>query len=135
MHTVLKGAGGSLPRLFVFWVAAMALTPAVSARADYVGSPVARRTVLASWYGQEFKGHRTASGERYDPTGLTCAHRTLPLGTKVRVTNPRTGASVLVTVTDRGPFRQRRELDLSRAAAREVGLLGPGVARLVMEVL
>ena len=62
-------------------------------------------------------------------------HKTLPLGTTVRVTNPRTGASVLVTITDRGPYRGRREIDLSRAAAREVGILSSGVAKLLLEVL
>jgi rare lipoprotein A len=111
-------------------VGAMAST----AKADLVASPKPK-TVQASWYGQEFSGRRTASGERFDPRGLTAAHRTLPLGTKIRVTNPRTGAQVLVTVTDRGPFVRRRELDLSKAAAREVGILARGVASVVIEVL
>jgi rare lipoprotein A len=107
---------------------------ALPARADFVGN-LPRRTVMASWYGQEFSGRRTASGMPFDPRGMTAAHKTLPLGTLIRVTNPRTGASVLVTVTDRGPFIGRRELDLSKAAAREVGILTRGVASVLLEVL
>lgn len=133
MQTVLYGAGGAIPRLFVYSAAVVGLL-ATPAGADFVGQTSAKR-VMASWYGQEFSGRKTASGERFDPRGLTAAHKTLPLGTKIRVTNPRTGASVLLTVTDRGPYVGRRELDLSRAAAREVGILGSGVASVLLEVL
>ena len=132
MQAVLRRAGGAIPRLFVLVVAAAGLY-AQPAFADLAGVP--RRTVMASWYGSEFSGRRTASGTPYDPKGLTAAHKTLPLGTLIRVTNPRTGASVLVTVTDRGPFIRSRELDLSRAAAREVGILSSGVASVLIEVL
>lgn len=135
MQTELKRAGGAIPRLFVYCAAAMALLAvSTAAEADFVG-PTSRKTVLASWYGPGFAGRRTASGDRFDPRAFTCAHRTLPLGTKLRITNPRTGAQVLVTVTDRGPFVGRRELDLSHAAAREVGILGRGVGQVVLEVL
>jgi len=133
MQTVLNRAGGAIPRLFVF-LAAAGVTLAAPAYADFGGNLPAR-TVTASWYGGEFSGRMTASGSRFDPRGLTAAHRTLPFGTKIRVTNPRTGASVLVTVTDRGPYCGRRELDLSKAAAREVGILMRGVAPVVVEVL
>jgi rare lipoprotein A len=133
MRTVLYGAGGALPRLFVYSACAVGLL-ATPAAADFDGHVPAKK-VMASWYGQEFTGRRTASGERFDPRALTAAHKTLPLGTKIRVTNPRTGASVLVTVTDRGPYVRRRELDLSKAAAREVGILGTGVASVLIEVL
>jgi rare lipoprotein A len=133
MQAVLRRAGGAIPRLFVL-VAVAAGLYAPSAWADFVGN-MPRRTVTASWYGQEFSGRRTASGAPFDPRGLTAAHKTLPLGTLIRVTNPRTGASVLVTVTDRGPFIGRRELDLSKAAAREVGILTCGVASVLIEVL
>jgi len=133
MQTVLRRAGGAIPRLFVLMTAVSALC-ASPAWADFART-VHGRTVVASWYGQEFSGRRTASGTPFDPRGLTAAHKTLPLGTLIRVTNPRTGASVLVTVTDRGPFIGRRELDLSRAAAREVGILTRGVASVVLEVL
>jgi rare lipoprotein A len=133
MQAVLRRAGGAIPRLFVLVVAVGALY-AAPAWADFVGN-MPRRTVMASWYGQEFSGRRTASGTPFDPRGLTAAHKTLPLGTLIRVTNPKTGASVLVTVTDRGPFIGRRELDLSKAAAREVGILTRGVASVLLEVL
>ena len=134
MQAVLRRAGGVIPRLFAF-VAVIGLgLPTEAVHADDLDHMQVRR-VIASWYGQEFRGRRTANGDRFDPRGLTAAHRTLPLGTKIRVTNPRTGASVLVTVTDRGPYCRRRELDLSRAAAREVGILSSGVAPVIIEIL
>lgn len=73
---------------------------------------------LASWYGADFHGRRTASGARYDMNELTAAHKTLPFGTLLRVVNEQTGKAVLVEVTDRGPFIKRRVVDLSRAAAK-----------------
>jgi rare lipoprotein A len=73
-----------------------------------------------------WQGRRTASGQPFDPEGLTAAHRTLPFGTKLTVTNPRTGRSVVVVVNDRGPFTHGLSLDLSRGAARAIGLKGTG---------
>jgi rare lipoprotein A len=87
---------------------------------------------MASYYGNE-SGSRTASGQRFNQNALTAAHRTLPFGTKLRVTHG--GRSVVVTVNDRGPFVHGRVLDLSTAAAREVGLTGAGVGRVTAEVL
>lgn len=81
---------------------------------------------MASYYGRELAGNRTASGERFDPSDLTAAHRTLPLGSKLRVTNPRTGESVIVRINDRGPFHGNRLLDLSEAAARQIGIRAAG---------
>lgn len=81
---------------------------------------------MASWYGAAFAGRRTASGTIYHPDGLTAASRTLPLGTRLRVC--RGAHCVLVTVTDRGPYVAGRILDLSRGAARDLGMLGVGVA-------
>lgn len=81
---------------------------------------------VASYYGAEFAGRRTASGERFDPRALTAAHRTLPFGTRVRVTNPANGRSVVVRINDRGPFIRGRTIDLSRGAAERIGLVGPG---------
>jgi rare lipoprotein A len=81
-----------------------------------------------SWYGGQFHGKRTASGRLFDMNKLTCAHRTLPFGTKVLVENPRTGQSVIVEVTDRGPFISTRVMDLSREAARQLGTLLGGIA-------
>ena len=87
---------------------------------------------MASFYGNE-SGSRTASGQRFNQNAMTCAHRSLPFGTKLRVTHG--GQSVVVTVNDRGPFVHGRVLDLSTAAARAVGLTGAGVGRVVAEVM
>lgn len=84
----------------------------------------------ASWYGLKFQGHRTATGEHFNMNSLTCAHRTLPLGSWVRVTNLRNRRSVLVRVNDRGPVPEDRIVDLSYAAAHAVGLDGIGEVRL-----
>lgn len=90
---------------------------------------------LASWYGAELAGHRTASGERFDPSDLTAAHRSLPLGSHVRVTDERTGRSVVVRINDRGPYSGGRVIDLSRAAARQLGIMGHGEARVSLALL
>jgi rare lipoprotein A len=87
------------------------------------------RIVMASWYGPGYDGKRTSSGERFDPSQLTAASRTLPLDSIVRVTNLRNGRSVEVKVNDRGPRIRRRGLDLSPAAARRIGLTHRGVGR------
>jgi rare lipoprotein A len=91
-----------------------------------VGRPI--ESGMASWYGGKFHGRRTASGERFDTHALTAAHRTLPFGTLLEVRNPRNGRSVVVRVTDRGPFARNRIIDLSYAAAHELGVVGPGTA-------
>lgn len=83
---------------------------------------------MASYYGDAHAGNRTASGERFDPDGMTAAHRSLPFGTRLRVTDPSTGRSVIVRVNDRGPFHKSRILDLSEAAARELGIVRRGRA-------
>jgi rare lipoprotein A len=82
--------------------------------------------VVASWYGPEFHGKPTASGERFDMHALTCAHREVPFGTVVKVTNVANGKSVRCVVNDRGPFVSGRDIDLSYAAAREIGLTSTG---------
>ena len=86
----------------------------------------------ASYYGKRFAGRPTASGETFDPTQLTAAHRTLPFGTIVRVTHSRTGESVDVRINDRGPFHGKRVIDVSRAAAERIGLVGAGVADVIV---
>jgi rare lipoprotein A len=93
------------------------------------------QTGLATYYARRFAGRRTASGERYDPDALTGAHRTLAFGTRVRVTNLTNRRTVVVVITDRGPFDRRRVIDLSRRAARELGMLRDGVARVRLEPL
>jgi rare lipoprotein A len=87
---------------------------------------------MASYYGNE-SGNRTASGQRMNANAMTCAHRSLPFGTKLRVTHG--GRSVVVTVNDRGPFIRGRVLDLSTGAARAIGLTGAGVGRVTAEVV
>ena len=89
----------------------------------------------ASWYGEPFNGRRASNGEVYDMYKLTAAHRTLPFDTMVRVTNLNNGKSTTVRITDRGPFVENRIIDLSLAAAREIDLVGPGVAPVRVEVL
>lgn len=91
--------------------------------------------VTASWYGEQFHGRPTSSGERYDMYGLTAAHKTMKFGTKLRVTNPDTDKSAIVTVNDRGPFISGRDLDLSYGAAKEIGLAEKGVGKVKIEFL
>lgn len=89
----------------------------------------------ASWYGQAFHGRRTASGERFNMEALTAAHRTLPLGSYVRVTVPFTKKSIVVKINDRGPFARGRVIDLSYAAAKKLGLQHVGTASVKIEGL
>lgn len=93
------------------------------------------QTGKASWYGRKFHGRSTASGERYDMYKKTAAHKTLPLGTYVRVLNLENRKQTVARVNDRGPFVKGRIIDLSYAAAREIGLVGPGVGRVRVEAL
>jgi rare lipoprotein A len=91
---------------------------------------------VASYYGDEFAGRSTANGEKYDPDAYTAAHRTLPFGTIIRVTRRSTGEWVLVRVNDRGPYgKRKRILDLSKQAARRLGMLHDGIAKVRAEVL
>jgi|SRR5579883_2961722 len=91
---------------------------------------------LATWYGSQFAGRRTANGERFDPSKLTAAHRTLRFDTWVEVTRVDTGQSVRVRITDRGPFGHKdRIIDLSRAAAEKLGMLRAGVVKVKLRVV
>jgi rare lipoprotein A len=89
----------------------------------------------ASYYAAKFHGRRTASGEMFDNRAMTAAHRTLPFGSLVRVTNPANGASVVVRITDRGPFTRGRMIDVSRAAAEELGLIARGHATVELSLI
>jgi rare lipoprotein A len=111
----------------------LALPLSTAAHAD----PAVLRTISgsASWYGPGFHGRTTANGERFNQNELTAAHRTLPFGTKVRVTNRNTGKSVTVRINDRGPFHGNRVIDLSRAAAGKIGLVNSGVGNVKIDVL
>lgn len=118
-----------------FPVAGLSPSDAVEAARQ---SPKTDQTVLrqsgkASWYGPGFHGKLTASGETYDESAMTAAHNWLPLGSRARVTNLQNGRSVEVTINDRGPFAAGRIIDLSRAAARALGILHVGVATVRVE--
>jgi rare lipoprotein A len=90
---------------------------------------------MASYYGAEFAGSRTANGERFDPNGLTAAHRTLAFHSRVAVTNLSNGKEVIVRINDRGPWGRGRIIDISHAAAREIGMHRSGTARVRLELL
>ena len=111
------------------------LALAVLALALPFGAQARAQEGLASWYGAQFHGRATASGEPFDASAMTMAHPTLAFGTKVRVTNLRNGRSVEVRVNDRGPFVGSRIADLSHAAAVSLGMMRRGIARVRLEVL
>ncbi|MBT8386894.1 MAG: septal ring lytic transglycosylase RlpA family protein [Ignavibacteria bacterium] len=92
-----------------------------------------RGTMKASWYGSRFHGKKTANGEIYDQMAYTAAHKSLKFGTLLKLTNTRTGKSLVVRINDRGPYIPRRQLDLSKAAAIELGVIANGVAKLKVE--
>lgn len=110
-------------------VAVLEPEPTPSASASPMG------TGEASYYESELAGSRTANGGIFDPGQLTAAHRTLPLGSRVRVTNSRNGESVVVRINDRGPYRGNRVIDLSTAAARKIGLIRSGRGRVNLALL
>ncbi len=86
----------------------------------------------ASWYGPGFHGKKTASGQRFNENAMTAAHRTLPFGTVVKVTDQRTGKSIKVTINDRGPFHKGRIIDLSKAAAAQLGTKNAGTGKVCL---
>ena len=117
-------------------LAAYTLGAGVEAHASFFQEQsAASQAGKASYYADSFNGRRTASGARYDRNALSAAHRTLPLGTQVRVIDVGSGESVVVQINDRGPFVRGRVIDLSRAAASEIGLTRKGVAEVRLEVL
>lgn len=91
------------------------------------------QTGVASWYGRQFHGKKTASGEIFDQNGLTASHRTLPLNCYVKVTNKANGKSVIVKVNDRGPFTSSRVMDLSYGAAKQIGIVNAGSGNVIIE--
>ncbi|MBI4811217.1 MAG: septal ring lytic transglycosylase RlpA family protein [Ignavibacteriales bacterium] len=90
---------------------------------------------VASYYADEFNGRQTSNGEIYDMNELTAAHRTLPFNTLVKVTNVQNGKSVVVRINDRGPFKGERIIDLSLAAAKTLGMIGPGTVNVKLEII
>ena len=116
-------------------VAALAVVAALWIGRPGPTVPTARQVGLASWYGPGFYGRRTAGGVVFTGAGMTAAHRSLPLGTRVRVTNLANGRQAVVVVDDRGPYRGNRVIDLSPTAARHLGMVRAGVVKVRVEVL
>ena len=124
---LLAGCGAGSPRF-----TSRDRTPDLSVREPEPASGLAG---IASYYADEFNGRKTASGEVYDMNDMTAAHRTLPFGTKVKVTNVDTGKSVVVRINDRGPFKDDRVIDLSLGAAKQLGLISMGTARVILQIV
>jgi rare lipoprotein A len=126
------------PRLL--WLSALLLA-AAACRSHYdfpppeAPAPGTVQEGTASWYGPEYHGRKTASGERFDQDDLTAAHPSWVFGTRVKVTLLSTGRSALVRINDRFPAYKGRIIDLSRGAARQIGLIGPGTGRVRLEVV
>lgn len=126
---ILSGCGGVFPR-FSLPAGGYSHGYRAPARVGQGSRPgTSGHVVKASWYGPEFAGRRTSSGERFNPNQLTAASKTLPIGSVVRVTNVENGRSVNVRINDRGPYVRGRSLDLSRRAAQKIGMTHKGVAR------
>lgn len=110
---------------------------------NYVGSPVKEDSTykklsnigIASWYGKRFHGRKTASGKNFNMYNHTAAHRSLPLGTKVKVVNLKNGKEIIVDINDRGPYIKGRIIDLSYAAAKSIGMTKVGIAKVSVEVI
>jgi len=124
----LLGASGAIVQPAATASAAASAPPATA-------STAASETGKIAWYGRKFAGRKTASGEAFNPEALTMAHKTLPFGTRVKVTNPKNGKSVTVRVNDRGPTQADRVGDVSYAAARKLGMIKPGVIEAELTVV
>jgi rare lipoprotein A len=139
----LLGFGGmAIPKVAIPVAVAATALPTVAEAAEVAVEagdvpPLAHdaETVEASYYGDEFAGRPTASGEIFDPSLMTAAHRTLPLGTLVEVTEASSGRSVVVRINDRGPFHGDRAIDLSQGAAERVGLIEQGTGRVSLRII
>jgi rare lipoprotein A len=127
LSLVFFGCGPSIPR---FVTVAPESAPSVRPESEFQ-----QLEGVASYYADEFNGRPTANGETYDMNSLTAAHRSLPFNTKVRVVNLENGKSAVVRINDRGPFKDNRVIDVSLAAAKELGLLMPGTANVRLEIL
>ncbi|RDE08772.1 septal ring lytic transglycosylase RlpA family protein [Pelagibacterium lacus] len=118
-----------------FALGAFPLATTTALHAQDTISIVQTLTGTASWYGGKFHGRRTANGETYNMHAMTAAHKYLPFGTEVVVTNQNNGRSVVVRINDRGPFVGSRIIDLSQGAASQIGMINSGTARVTVEVL
>jgi len=130
----MKNITRALTAVFLF-VSLICFGCASSSASKTAGVARYTQTGKASYYSDKLQGRKTASGEPYDKRALTAAHRTLPFGTKVRVTNTKNGESVTVRVNDRGPFSKGRIIDLSRAAFSAIGNISAGILTVTIEVL
>ena len=141
LEQLLDSVAAPIPRAVLTPAEVREVTPTAPAavlplpKVRPVPSVVRVMTGEASWYGPGFYGNRTASGEIYRPGTMTAAHRTLPFGTKVRVTNLWNGRSAVIRINDRGPFIDHRVIDLGHGAASELGLTASGIAQVKLEVL
>jgi rare lipoprotein A (peptidoglycan hydrolase) len=137
---VLFGVGGAVLQMLLLGCGARkelppqpVTMPQVKEEAPASAGPKVEQVGNASWYGPAFDGKETASGETFDQDELTAAHPTLPMGTKAVVTNLENGKSVKVKINDRGPYARGRSIDLSRAAARKIGMTKQGVTKVKIE--
>lgn len=114
---------------------ALLLSVALIATPSYVVAETKqfKQSGISSWYGRQFHGRTTANGEIFNMHGMTAAHRTLPLGCTIRVTNKSNGKSVILKVNDRGPYAGNRVLDVSHAAAKHLGMVNSGTANVLIE--
>lgn len=127
---------GLVPLLLASWLPACASNPKLRSPTTRPPARIGSTAVgIASWYGPGYDGKRTACGERFDQDALTAAHGTFACGTRVRVTLLSTGKSVVVTINDLFPNHKGRLIDLSRGAARQIGLIGPGTGKVRVEVV
>jgi len=120
---------------FTLYALLLTVVSCAPAKHDIQQGKIAKFYVVASWYGDDFHGRPTSSGETFDMNALTCAHKEYPFGTKLKVTNTSNNKSVECIVNDRGPFIKGRDIDLSYAAAREIDLIAPGIAPVLIEIL
>jgi rare lipoprotein A len=128
---VRRRAANSTTRIAVLLICAQLIVGCAGLQQPARGG----ETGVASYYGDRFRGRATASGEKYDPDKLTAAHLSHPFGTRVQVTNLKNGRSVVVRINDRGPFTPGRIIDLSTRAAKEIGLLADGIAKVRVQVV
>ena len=126
-----------MPKVAIPVAVAVTLPVTAKALATEAKPPAAPASdiVEASYYGAELAGNPTASGEAFDPELLTAAHRTLPFGSLVQVTDALSGRAVIVRINDRGPFHGDRAIDLSEAAARQIGMLASGAGKVTLRLL
>ena len=117
------------------WLAAACVVALLCSAAGFAEGQLYKENALASYYGEAFQGRPTSSGEIFDMYAMTAAHKTLPFGTMLEVTNLENGNSVVVRVNDRGPFVADREIDLSQGAAEKLGMITAGVARVSLSIL